>query len=124
MQTGVFTYYQSPLGLLKIAGDEHVINEVTFIDDPQHIKEGGGLTPLLQLCTEQLIEYFNGQRRTFELPVYQPGTVFQSRVWSELMNIPYGKTNSYMDLAKKLGDQVLGQRAGTDEGRRTPGKGG
>jgi methylated-DNA-[protein]-cysteine S-methyltransferase len=117
MQTGVFTYYQSPLGLLKIAGDEHVIHEVAFIDDAKSIEEGAILTPLLQLCIEQLIEYFNGQRRSFELPVYQPGTIFQSKVWSELMNIAYGKTISYMDLAKKLGDPKAIRAAASTNGK-------
>lgn len=117
MQNGAFTYYQSPLGLLKIAGDEHVIQEVTFVDDASAIEGNATFTPLLQLCVEQLIEYFNGQRRTFELPIYQPGTSFQLRVWSELMSINFGKTISYLDLAKKLGDPKAIRAAASSNGK-------
>jgi len=53
---------------------------------------------------EQLIQYFNGERRNFELPINQPGTDFQKGVWSELMAIPYAKTISYLDLARRTGD--------------------
>ena len=55
-------------------------------------------------CVEQLIQYFQGERRQFELPIAQEGTAFQKEVWSELMQIPYGKTISYLELARKTGD--------------------
>ncbi len=55
-------------------------------------------------CVEQLIQYFNGQRRVFELPLHQAGTPFQQQVWGELQQIPFGKTISYLDLAKRIGD--------------------
>jgi methylated-DNA-[protein]-cysteine S-methyltransferase len=55
-------------------------------------------------CIEQLIQYFQGERRIFELPINQHGTAFQQEVWSELMTIPYGKTISYLELARKTGD--------------------
>ncbi len=51
-----------------------------------------------------MIQYFNGELRQFELPLHQPGTPFQQDVWNLLATIPYGKTISYMDLAKKTGD--------------------
>jgi methylated-DNA-[protein]-cysteine S-methyltransferase len=69
------------------------------------------------LAIEQMIEYFNGKRRTFELPVYQHGTTFQEKVWSELLNIRFGKTISYMDLAKKLGDPKSIRAAATTNGK-------
>jgi methylated-DNA-[protein]-cysteine S-methyltransferase len=112
-----YTYYQSPVGLLKIGAAEHVISEVVFVDNEDEITPAAELTPLLQQCVEQLIEYFNGQRRTFELPVYQTGTVFQSRVWSELLNISYGKTISYLDLAKRLGDPKAIRAAASTNGK-------
>ncbi len=55
-------------------------------------------------CIEQLIQYFNGNRRIFELPVNQEGTVFQLETWNQLMTIPFGKTISYIQLAIKTGD--------------------
>lgn len=99
------TYYHSPVGLLKISGTEDYISEVSFHDRTQKA-EGNKkhIPPMLINCVEQLIQYFNGQRRVFELPLNQPGTAFQQGVWNELIAIPYGKTISYMELAIKTGD--------------------
>ena len=55
-------------------------------------------------CIEQLIQYFNGERRIFELPINQSGTAFQQGTWSLLVTIPYAKTISYLQLAIKTGD--------------------
>lgn len=99
------TYYHSPVGLLKISGAENYISEVTFHDTSQK-PEGNKkhLPHLLINCVEQLIQYFNGQRRTFDLPLHQPGTAFQQDVWNILTQIPFGKTISYLELARKTGD--------------------
>jgi methylated-DNA-[protein]-cysteine S-methyltransferase len=99
------TFYHSPVGLLKISGTETYISEVSFYDKAQ--KPPGrkkNMPPLMILCVEQFIQYFQGERRFFELPVHQPGTKFQSGVWNELTAIPFGKTISYLDLARKTGD--------------------
>ena len=87
------TYYHSPVGLLKISGTENYISEVTF-HDKTHKAEGNkkNIPPLVIQCIEQLIQYFNGQRRVFELPINQAGTTFQKGVWAELMQIPFAKT--------------------------------
>lgn len=99
------TYYHSPVGLLKISGTDHYISEVTFHDTSQK-PEGKkrNFPPMLINCVEQLIQYFNGQRRQFELPLNQQGTPFQQSVWNELVLIPFGKTISYLDLARRTGD--------------------
>ena len=99
------TYYQSPVGLLKISGTENFISEVSFHDTSKKA-EGNKkhITPMLINCVEQLIQYFNGQRRIFDLPLNQPGTAFQQDVWSILTQIPFGKTISYLELARKTGD--------------------
>lgn len=99
------TYYHSPVGLLKISGTEDYISEVTFHDNSEK-SEGTKkhLPPMVIHCIEQLIQYFNGQRRVFELPINQTGTPFQQTVWNELAVIPFGKTMSYIQLAIKTGD--------------------
>jgi methylated-DNA-[protein]-cysteine S-methyltransferase len=99
------TYYHSPVGLLKISGTEDYITEVTFHDNSEK-SEGSTkhLPPMVIQCIEQLIQYFNGQRRVFELPINQTGTPFQQTVWNELAVIPFGKTMSYIQLAIKTGD--------------------
>jgi methylated-DNA-[protein]-cysteine S-methyltransferase len=106
IQDPVFTtYYHSPVGLLKISGTEHFISEVSFFDktDKPNVKTKN-MPQMVINCIEQLIQYFQGERRIFELPINQPGTPFQQEVWSELMTIPFGKTISYLELARKTGD--------------------
>ena len=99
------TYYHSPVGWLRISGTADYISEVSFREKQE--PDGLPVTkvpPLLFECTEQLIQYFNGQRRIFELPLNQTGTPFQQDVWSSLLQIPFGKTISYMEMAKRSGD--------------------
>lgn len=113
-----YTYYESPIGLLKIGGTDNYIGEVSFIDNQEQLVHGEpGITELMHECTEQLIEYFHGTRRDFDIPVHQDGTEFQRRVWSELLEIPYGKTISYMDMAKRLGDPKVIRAAATTNGK-------
>jgi methylated-DNA-[protein]-cysteine S-methyltransferase len=99
------TYYHSPVGILKISGTAEYISEISFHDSTQ--KQPGSkkeMPPLLIQCVEQLIQYFNGERRVFDFPINQPGTAFQHETWNWLMTIPYGKTISYLQLAIKTGD--------------------
>ncbi len=105
MESTFTTYYHSPLGPLKISGTAQFISEVAF--ENRSLSADGqtaDLPPLLLQCVEQLIEYFNNGRRQFDLPLAQEGTAFQQEVWSELMGIPYGKTISYIELARRTGD--------------------
>jgi methylated-DNA-[protein]-cysteine S-methyltransferase len=111
------TYYQSPIGLLKIAGTDHYISEVTFVDNAADIQSSSNDSSLLHLCVEELIQYFNGQRLSFSLPVHQKGTEFQTKVWNELLNINFGKTISYLALAKRLGDANCIRAAANSNGK-------
>lgn len=58
---------------------------------------------IIEAAAVQLDEYFAGQRKVFDIPLLPTGTHFQKKVWSELMNIPYGKTISYCELAGRIG---------------------
>jgi methylated-DNA-[protein]-cysteine S-methyltransferase len=100
-----YTYYESPIGLLKIGATEHYVAELSFVDNQDQIIHGEpGISEVIHQCTEELIEFFAGRRKVFTIPVHQEGTEFQKKVWSELLEIPFGKTISYLDLAKRLGD--------------------
>jgi methylated-DNA-[protein]-cysteine S-methyltransferase len=104
--------------VLRISGTEHYISEIHFMD----AAPGGAtvqLNPLLQTCLEQLMEYFQGLRRTFDLPVHQEGSEFQQKVWSELIGIPFGRTISYSELAKRVGDPKTVRAVGTTNGKNS-----
>jgi methylated-DNA-[protein]-cysteine S-methyltransferase len=99
------TYYHSPVGLLKITGTTDYISEVSFHDSTQKsVGNKKHFPSMLIQCIEQLIQYFHGERRVFDLVINQEGTAFQKQVWNELSGIPYGKTISYLELAIKTGD--------------------
>jgi methylated-DNA-[protein]-cysteine S-methyltransferase len=72
---------------------------------------------VLKECVAQLIEYFDGKRQIFDFRINQCGTVFQQKVWQELENIPFGKTISYLELAKKLGDPKVIRAAASANGK-------
>ncbi|HEY4207539.1 MAG TPA: methylated-DNA--[protein]-cysteine S-methyltransferase [Puia sp.] len=116
------TFYQSPLGLLRIGGTDTYISEISFIDNIDDTTSNssplqGPVTPLIIQCIEQLIQYFQGQRRIFEFPIYQEGTEFQEKVWNELTAIPFGKTISYLELSRRLGDTKTIRAAASANGR-------
>ncbi|MCZ2224927.1 MAG: methylated-DNA--[protein]-cysteine S-methyltransferase [Chitinophagales bacterium] len=105
MQDLYYTYYESPVGLIKIGGTDIYIAELSFIDNKEQIKYGEpGVSDMIHYCTEQLIEFFAGRRKQFTIPIHQEGTAFQQNVWNELIQVPFGKTMSYLELAKKIGD--------------------
>ena len=59
-----YTYYESPIGLLKIGGNDHFIGELSFVDNRDKLTYGEpGITELMHQCTEELIEYFHGKRK-------------------------------------------------------------
>ena len=101
------TYYNSPLGNTEIIGDENGIQSIKILekDEPINKLEMIGETPkVIKDCISQLQEYFDGTREEFDLKLNPKGTSFQKKVWRELLNIPFGKTRSYLDQSKKLGD--------------------
>ena len=95
--------------------EQHVRVLVCERDQMEHGEPG--ITEVMHQCTEELIEYFHGTRRNFTIPVHQEGTDFQKRVWNELLGIDYGKTISYMDLAKKMGDPKVIRAAASTNGK-------
>ncbi|MFK7781733.1 methylated-DNA--[protein]-cysteine S-methyltransferase [Psychroserpens sp.] len=92
----------SPLGYTKIVGDEHGISQVTVLNSEE--KETDIIPVQLEDCVMQLQEYFEGNRTKFDLKLNPEGTIFQKNVWTQLEQILYGKTVSYLELSKQLGD--------------------
>ncbi|MCX7551404.1 methylated-DNA--[protein]-cysteine S-methyltransferase [Xanthomarina sp. F2636L] len=93
---------KTPLGFTKIAGDENGISSIIVLNSEEPITD---IIPLeLEDCVQQLTEYFEGSRTDFDLELHPEGTDFQKRVWDALLKIPFGKTLSYLELSKQLGD--------------------
>jgi methylated-DNA-[protein]-cysteine S-methyltransferase len=108
-------YYQSPIGTLEITGTEAGIVAIRFLDEPPAVLPEIHLA--LETGIQQLDEYFQGQRREFTLPLQLSGTDFQQRVWSALLNIPFGATRSYLEIAEALGDRNAVRAVGLANGQ-------
>ena len=106
--------------MMRISGTETCISEMVFEEGEGKLNGSPGVEQLPALAIqaiEQLIQYFQGQRRTFDLPINQHGTDFQQKVWHELVNIPYGKTISYLELSRRLGDPKVIRAAASANGK-------
>lgn len=96
------TFINTPLGIAKLEGDENGLASITVLNDD--IPASTVIPELLEDAVYQLQEYFEGTRDSFSLTLNPNGTDFQKRVWDALLDIPYGKTLSYLELSKILGD--------------------
>ncbi|MGG7033831.1 MAG: methylated-DNA--[protein]-cysteine S-methyltransferase [Flavobacterium sp.] len=94
-------YFKTPLGIAKITGEENGIAEISISDEGIVSDE---IPVFLKEAVSQLQEYFEGKRTSFNFELNPKGTEFQKKVWQELLNIPFGKTISYLELSQKLGD--------------------
>jgi methylated-DNA-[protein]-cysteine S-methyltransferase len=93
---------KTPIGFTEIKGDENGITKIHVMDENVEIST---IIPkdLIETVT-QLQDYFLGRRTKFTFKLNLQGTEFQKKVWQELLHIPYGKTCSYLELSKKIGD--------------------
>jgi methylated-DNA-[protein]-cysteine S-methyltransferase len=107
-------YYQSPLSLVEVQATEGGVRAVSFVENREFDEIGNEYN---KLTIKQLDEYFNKKRLIFDLLFDFEGTDFQVRVWHELLKIPFGKTKSYMDISKALGDVKAIRAVGMANGR-------
>jgi len=90
--------YYSPVGALIIVEKEEKIVRINFSNK----KNTAPKTPLLKEAVLQLKAYFSGDLQKFDLPLNPEGTPFRKAVWHQLLQIPYGETRSYKDIANAL----------------------
>ena len=94
-------YIKTPLGIAKIVGDENGVSEISVLDEGAVSAE---IPDFLQEAVIQLNAYFEKKRNSFDFKLNPRGTEFQQKVWKALLDIPYGKTRTYLEQSKVLGD--------------------
>lgn len=100
-----YTTMKTPIGRLIIKENSRAVTVVRVTQEKEEVsKVQEKETPLLRETKKQLQEYFNRQRKSFDLPLQPEGTSFQQRVWHALRQIPYGETRSYKELADMIGN--------------------
>ena len=117
-----FIEMDSPVGVLKLVAHDSALVAVLWeneklnrvrltelIENKQH--------PILLKTQKQLSEYFEGQRKIFDLPLDFDGTEFQQKVWQALLSIPFGETRSYKDIAEQIGNVKAVRAVGAANGK-------
>ena len=95
-------FVNTPLGIAKLEGDSLGLSSISVLNSKERITQI--IPELLEDAVYQLNEYFEGKRTDFDLTLNPSGTDFQQKVWKGLLEIPFGKTVSYLQLSKSLGD--------------------
>jgi methylated-DNA-[protein]-cysteine S-methyltransferase len=114
-----YDFFDSPIGPLVLVAADDALTMLHLPRDgrPAHVAPGWQRAPArLREARAQLAAYFAGKLLTFDLPLAPHGTVFQTRVWSELQRIPYGDTISYIELARRLGKPSAMRAVGAANG--------
>lgn len=107
--------YESPCGVLLLGsfGDNLCLCDWQIEKRRRHVDERlkrilnaefeEGTSEVIEQAVRQLDEFFAGKRKVFDLPLLFVGTDFQKKVWNELLNIPFGETISYKEMARRIG---------------------
>jgi methylated-DNA-[protein]-cysteine S-methyltransferase len=115
--------YESPVGRLVVKANEDFLTGLKFVEEEERfeIPSSNFISKkqelVFQKCIKQLDEYFSGQRKKFDIPFKQNGTEFQQQVWGSLLKIPFGRTISYLQLSKNIGNEKSIRAVGTANGR-------
>ena len=117
-----FMEIDSPVGVLKlVANDISLIAVLWENETPNRVRLAELVEnkqhPILLETKKQLSEYFEGQRKIFDLPLDFEGTEFQQKVWQALLTIPFGETRSYKEIAEQIGNVKAVRAVGAANGK-------
>ena len=114
-----FRTIDSPVGLLTLAGEGRRLMRLLMVDQTHEPSQQGWVRDddAFPDAVEQLGEYFDGERREFDIELDLVGTAFQRRVWEALLTIPYGETRSYGEIADLISSPGAFRAVGLANGR-------
>ncbi len=107
---------RSPIGILTIREKDGAICRIELALNDHDVSEES-TSPLLLEARKQIEQYFSGQRKTFDLPLQMNGSPFDRNVWNALLDIPYGKTVGYGEIAHRIGRRNAARAVGGAVGR-------
>ena len=106
----------TPLGDMLAVEADGALTALDFLPEGAQVAAGDD-TPLLRQVKAQLTAYFAGELQAFDLPIKPRGTDFQQKVWQRLVNIPYGETRSYGQIAREIGQPGASRAVGQANNR-------
>lgn len=98
-------FYDTTIGKIGISENGTAVTNIYFKDENLGNKEQLVETPIIKKAFEQINEYLNGKRKTFDFPIEIIGTEFQKSVWRALQEIPFGETKTYKEIAVAIGNE-------------------
>lgn len=107
-------YVECGFGLIEVSADDECVTAIRFVDKMDFDKTANDVT---DETIKQLIEYFTGKRKQFDVQIRLDGTEFQKNVWKAILEIPYGKTATYGDIAERLGNAKAVRAVGSAIGK-------
>jgi methylated-DNA-[protein]-cysteine S-methyltransferase len=121
-KTCVYKTMKSPVGALRLVASHDGLAAILWENDrpgrvPLSLAGEDERHPVLVETERQLNEYFAGRRKTFSLKLDFAGTQFQRKVWQALLEIPFGQTRSYGEIAKRIGSPAAMRALGAANGR-------
>jgi methylated-DNA-[protein]-cysteine S-methyltransferase len=115
---------ESPVGPLYLVASEKGLVGLwvrkAYVKESEKIsslKSDAAAVRILARTEKQLKEYFQGERKIFDIPLDVSGTDFQKKVWNQLSKIPYGRTVSYKDISKRLNNEKATRAVGSANGK-------
>lgn len=105
--------YQTPIGNMEITASNTAVEAIDFVETLHPVRSNA----VTDLVKQQMLEYFDGNRQTFDLPLGAQGTDFQQQVWQALCGIDFGHTCSYSDIANKINNPKAVRAVGAANGR-------
>ena len=109
--------FDTPAGRILLVEDQRGICGLQFLDGGEEPAQAEGQGRFLEETRGQLLAYFAGERRAFDLPLSTRGTPFQEKVWRVLRDIPYGETRSYRQVAEAIGAPKAARAVGMANNR-------
>lgn len=107
-----FKTYDTVIGKIIIEESEEKISRIEIVNGTENFDGKEEETELINKTYKELDEYFRGKRKTFDIPLKIEGTEFQKKVWNALLEIPYGETRSYLEIAKRIGNPKASRAVG------------
>jgi len=98
-------FYDTTIGKIGILENGTAVTNIYFENESLENKGQLVETPLIKKAFEQIQEYLDGKRKTFDFPIESIGTDFQKSVWRALQEIPYGETKTYKEIAITIGNK-------------------
>lgn len=112
-----YCFCETPLGLIRIEENRNGITSLQFTDNKPETTLVGRDSIYLADAKTQILEYFSGNRKSFDVPLSMIGSEFQKNVWGVLRDIPYGETRSYQQIAGAIGNRKAARAVGMANNR-------